>query len=155
MPFIAQVAPSPPIIPMPRIMPPRIMLPSPIIPIPPIIPPCSTMSWRSAAARSGSGTRFAGSFGGVSDNGSRIGGVVSEINELVGEVVVEVVGNSVGLARCSGHIEDEIGPHRRAEHDATSLGRMRVTGLAVMGDDDRLVSLEPQSNDARERGIDD
>ena len=68
MPFIAQVAPSPPIIPIPRIMPPPL-----IIPMPPIMPPCNAISWRSAAARSGSGKGLAGNFSGGSDEGSRAG----------------------------------------------------------------------------------
>jgi hypothetical protein len=80
--------------------------------------------------------------------------VVSEIDELVGEVVVKIVHDSVALTRLPGHVEDHIGPHRRAEHDATALGRMRIAGLAVMGHNDGLMSLEAQSDDASERRID-
>src|SRR5204862_1443728 len=50
--------------------------------------------------------------------------------------------------------EHHIGTHRRAEHYATIFGLIWIAGLTVMRHDDRLMSLEPQPDDAGQRSID-
>src|SRR6516164_8041920 len=80
--------------------------------------------------------------------------VVGQIGELVGEIFVVVVDDPVALAGRPGHVYDEVGPHRRPEHHPPPLGRVRLTWLAVIGDDRRVVAVEPQPDDPGERGID-
>src|SRR6516225_12188832 len=80
--------------------------------------------------------------------------LVGEIGELVGEVLVIVVDDPVALAGRPGHVYNEVGPHRRPEHHPTPCGRVRLTWLAVIGDDRRVVAIKPQPDDPGERGID-
>ena len=108
------------------------------------------------AARSGSGRGFAGSFGGEPDDdpSGRLGGVIGQIGEFVGEVLVVIVDDPVALAGLPGHVDDQISPHRRPEHHPTTLGRMRFARLAVMGNYDRVMALELQPNYPGECRID-
>ena len=83
-----------------------------------------------------------------------LSGVVGEVDELVGEIAVEIVDHAVGLTRLSIHVDDEVGTHCWPEDYPTTFGRKRLTRLAVIGDDDRLVALEPKPHDPREGCID-
>ena len=84
----------------------------------------------------------------------RLSGAVGEIDELVGEILVEIVDDAVALTRLSIHVDDEIGPHGRPEDQPTTFGHIRFAGLAVMSDDHGPVPLEPQADDPGERRVD-
>ncbi len=80
--------------------------------------------------------------------------VVDEIDQLVGEILVEIVDDAAALIRLSVHIDDQVGTHRRPEHHPTTFGWMRIAGLPVIGDYDRLVPLKPKPDDPGERRVD-
>ena len=82
-------------------------------------------------------------------------GVVGQVDELVGKVAVEIVDDRVAAAPRARHVDDEVGAHRRPEHQPIAVERMRVAGLSVIGDHDRLVPLEPKPDDPGERRVDD
>ena len=82
-------------------------------------------------------------------------GLVGEIDELIGKVLVEIVDDPMGLAGLPGHVDDQIGTHRGSEQQSPIFERMRVAGLAVIGHDNRLVALEPKRGDPGERRVDD
>ena len=58
---------------------------------------------------------------------------------------------SPGIA---AHVEDQIGAHGRAEHDAPAIRLVRLDRLAVERDHGRPVVFELQPEDARVGGID-
>src|SRR5262249_51572473 len=78
---------------------------------------------------------------------------IGKIDELVGEILVEIVDDAVGLIRLSNHVDDEIGAHGRPEHQPTVFGHKRFAGLAVKSDDHGSVFLEPKTNNPGERRV--
>ena len=76
--------------------------------------------------------------------------IVGEVEQLVGEIAVEIVRHRITAPRGARHIDNEIGPHRRPKQQPAAFQRMRIAGLAVIGDDNRIVSLEAKRDDAGE-----
>src|SRR5438477_580326 len=81
-------------------------------------------------------------------------GSIDNIDQLVGEVSIEIVGYRIAVSRLAGHIDYHIGAHRRAKRQPSLFGRMRIGRLAVIGQNDRLMAFEAKGDNPGQGGID-
>ena len=123
--------------------------------MPPIMPPSKDDLVALGRGEVGLGHGLAARRSGASGGCARSGGApVDQIEQAVFQAAVELVDDREALARLAAHVEDQIGAHGRAEHDAAALRRVRLDRLAVERDHDRPVALELEPEDAGVGGVD-
>src|SRR3546814_12419406 len=84
---------------------------------------------------------------------SEYGVVVGKIDQAVVETFIKAIDYADAAARLARQIQYDVGAHGRTEHDEAVLRGVRGDRLAVEGDDDRLVALDVEPEDADRQSV--